>query len=88
VGLEAIQEMEYQMKNIRQKIKEEHDQKKSYADAHRVDCSYNVGDRVFLRVKLHKSQSSLETVLKYLLGLWDPVRLWKREGPSLLIIVS
>jgi hypothetical protein len=28
---------------------------KSYVDAHHVDCSYEVGDRVFLQVKLHKS---------------------------------
>jgi hypothetical protein len=48
VGPEAIQEMEEQMKTIRQRIKEAHDRQKSYADAHRVDHSYEVGDRVFL----------------------------------------
>jgi hypothetical protein len=32
-----------------------HDRQKSYADAHRVDHSYEVDDRVFLRFKLHKS---------------------------------
>ena len=55
VGPEAIQEMEEQMKTIRQRIKEAHDRQKSYADAHRVDHSYKVGDRVFLRFKPHKS---------------------------------
>ena len=55
VGLEAIQEMEYQMKTIRQRIKEVQGRQKSYADAHRVDRSYEVGDRVFLWVKPHKS---------------------------------
>jgi hypothetical protein len=40
VGLEVIQEMEYKMKKIRQRIKEAHDWKKSYVDAHRVDRSY------------------------------------------------
>jgi hypothetical protein len=55
VGLEAIQEMEEKMKMIRQRIKEVQDQKKSYVDAHCVDRSYEVGDRVFLRVKPHKS---------------------------------
>ena len=48
VGPEAIQEMEEQMKTIRQRIKEAHDQQKSYADVHWVDRSYEVGDRVFL----------------------------------------
>src|ERR1700678_473272 len=55
VGPEAIQEMEEHMKSIIQRIKEAQDRQKSYADAHRVDRSYKVGDRVFLRVKLHKS---------------------------------
>jgi hypothetical protein len=43
------------MQTIRQWIKEVQDRQKSYADAHRVDRSYEVDDRVFLRVKLHKS---------------------------------
>jgi hypothetical protein len=47
--------MEDQMKIIIQRIKEAWDQQKSYVDAHHVDCSYEVGDRFFLRVKLHKS---------------------------------
>jgi hypothetical protein len=51
VGPEVIQEMEYQMKTIRQRIKEAQDQQKSYAYVHHVDRSYEVGDRVFLRVK-------------------------------------
>jgi phage shock protein A len=44
VGLEAIQEMEDQMKTIRQRIKEVHDRQKSYVNAHHVDRSYEVGD--------------------------------------------
>jgi hypothetical protein len=47
--------MEDQMKTIRKIIKEVQNQQKSYADVHRVDHSYEFGDRVFLRVKLHKS---------------------------------
>jgi hypothetical protein len=43
------------MQTIRQRIKEAQDRQKSYVDAHRVDHSYEVGDRVFLRVKPHKS---------------------------------
>jgi hypothetical protein len=54
VGPEAIQEMEEKMKTIRQRIKEVQDRQKSYADAHRVDHSYKVGDRLFLQVKPHK----------------------------------
>ena len=43
------------MKTIRQRIKESQDLQKSYVDVHRIDHSYEVGDRVFLRVKSHKS---------------------------------
>jgi hypothetical protein len=51
----VIQEMEDQMQTIRQRIKEAQDRQKSYANVHRVDRSYEVCDRVFLWVKLHKS---------------------------------
>ena len=49
------QEMEYQMQTIIERIKEARDRQKIYADARRVDRSYEVCDQVFLRVKLHKS---------------------------------
>ena len=55
VGPEVIQEMEDQMQTLRQMIKETHDRHKSYVDAHCVDHSYEVGDRVFLQFKPHKS---------------------------------
>ena len=52
------------------------DRHKSYVDVHRVDHSYEVGDRVFLRVKPRKSSIKLERVLKYLLISWNLSRLW------------
>jgi hypothetical protein len=55
VGPEVIQEMEDQMKKIRQRIKEAQDRQKSYADARRVEHSYKFGDRVFLGEKPCKS---------------------------------
>jgi hypothetical protein len=63
VGLEVIQEMEDQMKTIRQRIKEAQDQQKSYVDVHHVDHSYEIGDQVFFQVKPHKSYIKLERVL-------------------------
>jgi hypothetical protein len=55
VGLELIQEMEEQVIQIRHRIKEAQDRKKSYADAHRTDRSYEVGDQVFIRIRANKS---------------------------------
>jgi len=43
--------MEEQMTMIWGRLKEAQDQQKSYVDAHRVDQSYEVGDRIFLRVR-------------------------------------
>jgi hypothetical protein len=41
------------MQTIRKKIKVAHDQHKSYIDVHHIDHGYEVGNKVFLRVKLH-----------------------------------
>jgi hypothetical protein len=40
---------------IRQRLKEAQDRQKSYADAHRTDRSYKVGDQVFIRIRPNKS---------------------------------
>jgi hypothetical protein len=44
VGPELIQEMEEQVIQIRQRLKEAQDRHKSYVDAHRTDRIYEVGD--------------------------------------------
>ena len=43
--------MEEQMTMIRERLKEAQDRQKSYVYAHRVGRSYELGDRVFLRVR-------------------------------------
>ena len=55
VGPELIQEMEEQVIQIRQRLKEAQDRQKSYADAHRTDRSYEVGDQVFICIRPNKS---------------------------------
>jgi hypothetical protein len=39
----------------RERIKEAQARKNIYVDAHRIDCIYDIADKVFLRVKSHKS---------------------------------
>eukprot|EP00253_Pinus_taeda_P006138 PITA_06138 len=46
IGPELIHEMEAQVRQIRQRLKEAQDRQKSYADAHRIDRRYEVGDQV------------------------------------------
>jgi ribosomal protein L21E len=40
---------------IRHRLKESPDREKSYADAHRTDRSYEVGDQVFICIRPNKS---------------------------------
>jgi hypothetical protein len=81
VGLEVIQEMEEQMKTIRQRIKEAQDRQKIYADAHRVDCSYKVNDRVFLWVKTHNSSIKFGKGDKISPRFVGPFDIVERKGP-------
>ena len=76
-----IQEMEYQMQTIIQRIKEAQDRQKSYVDAHRVDHSYEVGDRVFLRVKLHKSSIKFGKGAKLFPRFVGPFEIVERKRP-------
>lgn len=55
VGPKLIQEMEEQVKQIKQRLKEAQDRQKSYVDAHRTDRKYEVGDQVFICIKPNKS---------------------------------
>ena len=55
IGPELIHEMEEQVRQIRQWLKEAQDRQKSYVDAHRNDRKYEVGDQVFIRIKPNKS---------------------------------
>jgi hypothetical protein len=81
VGPEAIQEMEDQMKTIRQRIKEAHDRQKSYGNAHPVDRSYQAGDRVFLWVKPHKSSIKLGKGAKISPRFMGPFDIVEKKGP-------
>jgi hypothetical protein len=81
VGLEVIQEMEEQMQSIRQRIKEAQDQQKSYVDVHHVDHSYEVGDRVFLRVKPHKSSIKFGKGAKLSPRFVGPFEVVEKKGP-------
>jgi hypothetical protein len=81
VGLEVIQEMEEKMQTIRQRIKEAQDRHNSYANAHRVDRSYEVGDRVFLWVKMHKSSIKFGKGDKLSPRFMGPFEIVERKGP-------
>jgi ribosomal protein L21E len=64
-----------------QRIKEAQVRQKSYVDAHRVDHSYEVGDRVFLRVKPHKSSIKFEKGAKLSPRFVGPFTIVERRRP-------
>jgi hypothetical protein len=72
--------MEEKMQTIIQRIKEAYDQQKIYVDAHRVDHSYEVGDQVFLWVKLHKSSIKFGKGAKISPRFMGPFEIVERKG--------
>ena len=59
LGPELLKEMEQEVVKIRQNLKAAHDRQKSYADKHRMNREFSVGDHVYLRVKEKKSSLKL-----------------------------
>lgn len=55
LGPKMLQEMEEQVKLIRQRLKEANDRQKSYANAKRTPRQFVVGEKILLRVKPQKS---------------------------------
>ena len=51
--------MEQEGVKIRQNLKAARDRQKSYADKHRVNREFSVGDHVYLRVRASKSSLKL-----------------------------
>jgi len=83
VGPKVMQEMEEKIQTIRQRIKKASNQNKSYVDAHHIDRSYEFGDRVFLRVKPHKSSIKFGKAAKLSHRFVGPFKVveWKGNGP-------
>ena len=64
LGPELLKEMEQEVVKIRQKLKAAQDRQKSYADKHRMDREFSVGDHVYLRVREKKSSLKLGSCAK------------------------
>jgi ribosomal protein L21E len=81
VGLELIQEMEEQVIQIRQRLKEAQDRHKSYADAHKTNRSYKVGDQVFIRIRPNKSTIQFRKGTKLSPQFIGPFRILEKIRP-------
>jgi hypothetical protein len=81
VGPELIQDMEEQVIQIKQRLKEAQDRQKSYADAHRTDRSYKVGDQFFIRIRPNKSTILFWKGTKLSPQFIGPFKIQKKIGP-------
>ena len=74
--------MEEQVIQIRQWLKEAQDRKKSYADAHRVDRNYKVGDTIFIRIRPDKSTIRFGKGTKLSPRFIGPFEIQEKIGPA------
>jgi hypothetical protein len=65
----------------RQRLKEAQDRQKSYADPHRTDRSYEVGDQVFIRFRPNKSTIWFRKGTKLSPQFTQPFRIQEKIGP-------
>lgn len=73
--------MEEQVKWIRQWLKEAQVRQKSYADAHRTDRKYEVGDKVFICINSNKSTIRFRKLIKLSARFLGPFKVMERVGP-------
>ena len=59
-----LKEIEQEVAKIRKNLKVTQDRQKSYADKHRVNREFNVGDHVYLGVRERKSYLNLGSCAK------------------------
>ena len=81
IGPELLKEMEQEVVNIRQNLKAEQDRQKSYADKHRVDREFSVGDHVYVRVRARKSSLNLGICSTMSPRYCGPFEVLERIGP-------
>ena len=76
----TLEEMDRQMQVIRQSLKRASDKQKSYADLHRSSHTFQIGDKVFLRVKPKRSSLKLGNCKKLAFKYCGPFDVLQRMG--------
>ena len=73
--------MEQEVVKIKKNMKVSQDRHKIYADKHRVNKKFNVGDHVYLRVKAKKSSLKLRSCAKFPPRYYGSFEVLERIGP-------
>ena len=69
-----------QMRVVRQSLKRASDRYKSYVDLHRSSCTFQIGDKVFLRVKPKRSFLKMGKCRKLSFRYCGPFEILRRMG--------
>ena len=77
---DTLEEMDRQMQVIRQSLKRASDRQKSYADLHRSTRTFQIGDKVFLRVKPKRSSLKMGKCRKLSFRYCGPFEVLRRMG--------
>jgi len=70
----SLRKREEMLKIIKFHLKRAQDRMKQEADKHRSHKSYDIGDRVYVKLQSHKQVS--EPMLSYVLNILDPTKFW------------
>ena len=81
LGPYFLKETEKEVAKIRQNMKVAQDRQKIYADNHRVNREFIVGDHVYLRVRENKSSLKLGSCAKLSTRYCGPFKVLERIGP-------
>ena len=76
-----LQDMEQQVKRIREHLVTTQDRQKKYADLHRIERQFEIGDKVFLRVRTWKSPIRFGKGSKLSPRIVGPFDILERVGP-------
>lgn len=76
-----LQDLEQQVKQIREHLMTAQDRQKKYVDLHRIECQFEVGDKVFLRVKPRKIPIRYGKGSKLSPRFVGPFEVLERVGP-------
>ena len=77
---DTLEEMNRQMQDIRQSLKRASDRQKNYADLLRSSHTFQIGDKVFLRVKTKRSSLKMGKCRKLSFRYCGPFEILRRMG--------
>jgi len=80
IGTDMLAEMEHEMQVIKHNLKATKDNNKSYADQHRAFKDFQVGEHVYLCIKVKRSSLRIGSCAKLAPRYFGPFEILQRIG--------